>query len=490
MDTLYRDIAQRTQGDIYIGVVGPVRTGKSTFIKRFMELLVLPNLPEGPERDRTLDEMPVSGAGRTIMTTQPQFVPDQAVEIQLKDQAAFRVRLVDCVGYLVGGALGTQENESARMVRTPWFEQDIPFEQAAEVGTRKVIAEHSTLGLVVTSDGTVTDLPRSAYVEAEERAVRELAALGKPFVVLLNSAQPESDAARSLQNALSEKYGVPVHLVSVPQMTLQDLRSILESMLFEFPLTKVWVDVPAWIAALPEGHPIKQALTESVSAAAAGMSRVRDHGVLPAALSGSPFFEGAALESIDLSTGAVTYRAQPTEGLFYQVLSEESGEQIADEEHLMTLMTELVGAKREYDRIAAAMKSVDSTGCGLVSPDQSDMRLEKPELSRQGSRYGVRLRASAPSLHLIKVDVDTEVCPVVGTEQQTRELVDQLAAQYDQDPQSLWDVNLFGKTLGELVSSGLSAKLSRMPADTPLKVQEALGKIINEGNGGMICILL
>ena len=490
MDTLYEDIASRTQGDIYIGVVGPVRTGKSTFIKRFMELIVLPNLPDGPDKQRTTDELPLSGAGRTIMTTQPQFVPSEAVEVSLADQARFRVRLVDCVGYLINGALGTQENESARMVRTPWSDQDMPFEQAAQIGTRKVIAEHSTLGLVVTTDGTVTDLPRSAYLAAEERVIAELKALGKPFVVLLNSAQPDSDAAASLQKALSEKYEAPVRLLDISKMTGQDVRDILQSVLFEFPLTEVWVETPGWIDALPPEHPVRQELTACVTGAADSMRRVRDHALLSEALARSESFASGEVTSIRLSDGTVTCRAEPEEGLFYRVLSEESGQEIADEEHLMTLMTELVGAKRQYDRIAAAMKAVDETGCGLVPPDQADMRLEKPTLARQGSRYGVQLKATAPSLHLMKVDIGTQVCPVVGSQKQTEDLVAQLSAQYDEDPDSLWETNLFGKTLGELVRDGLSAKLARMPADTPLKMQEAMGKIINEGSGGMICILL
>ena len=490
MDTLYRDIARRTQGDIYIGVVGPVRTGKSTFIKRFMELMVLPHIEDENQRQRAFDELPVSGAGRTVMTTQPKFVPNEAALIHLRDQASFRVRLVDCGGYLVTGALGTQENETARMVRTPWFDHDIPFEQAAEIGTRRVIDEHSTLGLVVTTDGTITDLPRNAYVAAEERAVRELKALGKPFVILLNSAQPDSDAALSLQKALSEKYETPVRLMSVEKMTEEDVRGVLESMLFEFPLTEVWVETPDWVGALPEGHWLKKALREQVAQAGEHMRRVRDYGAVTEAFAQSEFFKAPSPSEIRLSEGAVSFRAQPADGLFYRVLSEESGQKVEDEEHLMTLMTELAGAKREYDRIAAAMQSVDATGFGLVPPDEAELRLEKPEMVRQGGRYGVRLRASAPSLHLLKVDIQTEVCPVVGTQEQTEELVEQMVREYQEDPDSVWNTNLLGKTLSDLIREGLAAKLSRMPSETQPKMQLALTKIVNEGSGGMICILL
>ena len=490
MDTLYRDIARRTQGDIYIGVVGPVRTGKSTFIKRFMELMVLPHIEDENQRQRAFDELPVSGAGRTVMTTQPKFVPNEAALIHLRDQASFRVRLVDCVGYLVTGALGTQENETARMVRTPWFDHDIPFEQAAEIGTRRVIDEHSTLGLVVTTDGTITDLPRSAYVAAEERAVRELKALGQPFVILLNSAQPDSDAALSLQKALSEKYETPVRLMSVEKMTEEDVRGVLESMLFEFPLTEVWVETPDWVGALPEGHWLKKALREQVAQAGEHMRRVRDYGAVTEAFAQSEFFKAPSPSEIRLSEGAVSFRAQPADGLFYRVLSEESGQKVEDEEHLMTLMTELAGAKREYDRVASALESVKTTGYGLVAPTMEELTLAEPELTRQGGHYGVKLRASAPSLHMIRVDIATEVNPIIGSEKESEEMVKYLLSQFEADPQKLWSTEIFGKSLHDLVLEGLAGKLMRMPEDAQNKTRETLSRIINEGSGGMICILL
>ncbi|MBR3502973.1 MAG: stage IV sporulation protein A [Clostridia bacterium] len=486
---IYGDIATRTDGNIYIGVVGPVRTGKSTFIKRFMELLVLPNIEEAHRRERAMDALPVSGAGRTIMTTQPKFVPDEAVEVRLRDQAALNVRLVDCVGYLIDGVLGTQEDDSARMVRTPWFDHDIPFEEAAELGTRRVIAEHSTLGLVVTTDGTVADLPRAAYAAAEERVVRELKALGKPFIVLLNSREPESEKARNLQEALSAKYDVPVRLMSVENMTLEDIRAILEDVLFEFPVREVWVETPRWLEALGPEHWLNAEAEAAVREAAGRMRRVRDHGAVAEAFAGG-HFSGVQTKKIRLSEGAIECALVPAEGLFYQILSEESGENVTGEEHLMTLMCQLVKAKREYDRVAGALSAARETGYGQVLPEQGEMALEKPEIVQAGGRYGVRLKASAPSLHLFRVDTQTEVSPVVGAEKQSRELAEHLMTQLERDPESIWTTNMFGKSLGELVREGLAARLTRLPPDAAPKMREALAKIVNEGHGGMICILL
>ena len=488
--TLYRDIAQRTDGDIYIGVVGPVRTGKSTFIKRFMELLVLPNIVGEHRRERTMDEMPVSGAGRTIMTTQPKFIPNEAVELKLPSQAAFRVRLVDCVGYLIRGVLGTQEDETSRMVRTPWYDHDIPFEEAAELGTRRVITEHSTLGVVVTTDGSVADIPRSSYVEAEERVVRELKALGKPFIVVLNSRSPDNPDTVRMRDALSEKYDVQVALLSVEHMTLPDVNHLLESVLMEFPLSEVWLEMPKWLSALPEDHWLNRAALEGAVEAAAKMQRVRDWPQIQSAFAGSEYFTPSDMPRIRLSEGSVRCPMTLADGLFYRVLSETSGQQVEGEEHLLTLMTDLTKAKQEYDRVEEALKSVRETGYGLVTPVQSEMTLREPELFKQGSRFGVKLKASAPSYHMIRVDIETEVSPIVGTEKQSEELVQYLMSEFENDPTAIWTTNMFGKSLNELVREGLAGKLARMPEETQHKVQEALQKIINEGNGGMICILL
>ena len=488
--SLYRDIAGRCEGDIYVGVVGPVRTGKSTFIKRFMELLVLPNLEGEHRRERARDELPQSGAGRTIMTTQPKFVPDEAVELKLRDEAAFRVRLVDCVGYLIPGVLGLEDDEGSRMVRTPWFDHDIPFEQAAEMGTRKVIKEHSTIGIVVTNDGSVADIPRSAYVEAEERVVGELKALGKPFAVVLNSAAPASDGTEKLRGELSEKYGVPVMALDVSDMGIEELNALMESVLFEFPLREIRINAPAWVTSLEEGHWLGGAIMEAIEKAAGEMSRVKDHEKLKRALGAVEFVEEAAPGAIRLSEGTAEYRLIMKDGLFLRILGETCGAEIADEEHLFGMMTELVKAKKEYDRVADALESVRTTGYGLVAPQMGEMTLEPPEMVKQGSRFGVKLKASAPSLHMIRVDIQTEVSPIVGTEKQSEELVKYLMSGFEKDSSGIWETEIFGKSLNDLVREGLSTKLMRMPDDVRMNIQSALSKIINEGSGGMICILL
>jgi len=487
---LYRDIAGRCEGDIYIGVVGPVRTGKSTFIKRFMELLVLPNIDGGYRKDRTVDDMPQSGAGRTIMTTQPRFIPDEAARVNLKDEASFNVRLVDCVGYLIPGVLGLDDEDGSRMVRTPWFDHDIPFEQAAEVGTRRVIREHSTIGIVVTTDGSVAEIPRSAYQEAEERVIGELKALGKPYAVVLNSSHPENDDTQMLRAALEEKYSVPVMALNVPEMSADELNSLMESVLFEFPLTEIRVNAPAWVTQLSDEHWLGGVFMDAVRSAAEGMSRVRDHARLAEALNALEYVESALPSEIRLNEGAAEYRITMKDGLFYKILGETCGAEIENEEHLFSLMTELVRAKKEYDRVEGALRSVRETGYGLVAPEMSELTLEQPELVKQGSRFGVRLKASAPSLHMIRVDIQTEVSPIVGTEKQSEELVKYLLSGFEGDSSGIWETEIFGKSLNDLVREGLSTKLMRMPDDVRKNIQSSLSKIINEGSGGMICILL
>ncbi len=487
---LYEDIAQRTGGDVYIGVVGPVRTGKSTFISRFMEELVLPRMLAGPAKDRLSDELPQSGSGRTIMTTQPKFVPGEAVEVFLQDSAAVRVRMVDSVGYLVKGALGTTENEAARMVHTPWFDQDIPFEQAAEIGTRKVITDHATIGMVVTTDGTIADLPRSAYVDAEERVVSELKALGKPFILLLNSAAPETAEAAALQKNLQAKYDVPTMLLNVKQMGLTDIQGVLEKVLYEFPLREVRVSVPAWLNALDTTHWLSQHVLETVRQAGRNLHRMRDKEVFAHAFDASQYSSGLQMDGVGLGEGKLTYTLPLTDGLFNRILGEECGTEIKGDAHLLSLMKELVAAKAEYDHVAEALKAVRETGYGLVTPTMNELTLQEPEIVRQGSRFGVKLKAHAPSLHMIRVDIETEVSPVVGTEKQSEELVRYLVDEFENDPQRIWTTDFFGKSLHDLVREGLSNKLMRMPSDARDKVQETLTRIINDGSGGMICILL
>ncbi len=487
---LYRDIAERTGGDVYIGVVGPVRTGKSTFISRFMEQLVLPNIPQGSRRARLSDELPQSGSGRTIMTTQPKFVPDEAVRVSLSDQAAVRVRMVDSVGYLVPGALGTNENEAARMVHTPWFDQDVPFEQAAEVGTRKVITDHATIGMVVTTDGTVTELPRGAYTEAEERVVRELKALGKPFVVVLNSAAPEAANTVALRDSLEEKYGVPVMLVNARQMEVEDIQRVLESVLLEFPMREVRVNAPSWLSALDSSHWLVQSVLDSTREAGNGIHRMRESGLLTQVFAENPYTGQPRTEEIRLGEGSVEVGLPLKDGLFTRILGEECGTPIRSDAHLLSLMKELVQAKRAYDQVAGAMQSVEQTGYGMVTPAIADMTLDAPEVIRQGGQYGVRLKAHAPSLHMIRVDVDSEVSPMIGTEKQSQELVEHLRETYASDPAALWETTFFGKSLSDMIQEDLSGKIARMPPDAREKVQETLGKMLNQGDAGMICILL
>lgn len=486
---LYRDIADRTDGEIYIGVVGPVRTGKSTFITRFMEQMVLPLLDNGHKRARAVDALPVSGSGRTIMTTQPKFVPDEAAEVSVGNAHA-RVRLVDCVGYLVKGVLGTQENDVPRMVHTPWYDEDIPFEDAAEIGTRKVITDHSTIGLVVTTDGSITDIPRSAYAEAEERVVRELQQMGKPFVVALNSAVPNNPDTKKLRDALEVKYDAPVIALDAKSMEAGDINAILEQMLLAFPLREVHIELPTWVEGLDEDHWLLRSLFDHMRTIAGRQLRMRDGAVLREAFLGSEYAEPIQQGQSSLAEGIMGLVLPLKEGLFNRILGEECGREIHGDAHLLSLLKELVAAKTEYDRVADALESVRATGYGLVTPALSDLMLQDPEIVRHGNRFGVRLKASASSLHMIKTDLTTEVTPVVGTEKQSEEFIQYLLSEFENDPQRIWNTNFFGKSLHEMVREGLNNKLSQMPGDIQEKVQDMLTKIVNEGSGGMICILL
>ena len=488
---LYRDIAERTQGELYIGVVGPVRAGKSTFISNFMQQLVLPLVPPGPRRERIVDELPQSGSGKTIMTTQPKFVPsDGAATVQLPDHASARVRMVDSVGYLVRGALGTQEGGDARMVSTPWSQQDMPFEEAAQLGTRKVMTDHATVGVVVTTDGTVAELPREAYVPAEEQVIRELKTLGKPFAVVLNSAQPESRQAKELQAAMSEKYDAPVTLLSAKEMTAEDVQGVMRDLLSAFPLREMRFTLPEWVSALDDQHWLTQHIVSLVREAGAQIVRMRDAEKAQRAFAASEYADAPQLDQLEYGEGSARFSLPLKNGLFNQILSEQCGAEIESDGHLLRLLKELVSAKREYDRVADALREAVDTGYGLVAPAMSDVTLYEPEVSRQAGRYGVRLRAKAPALHLIRSDIEAEVSPVLGTQEQTDEFAASLRDTYAQDPQALLQTNFFGRSLESLISEGLAGKLQRMPPDAQEKVRAALTRILNEGDGGMICILL
>lgn len=488
---LYRDIAERTQGELYIGVVGPVRAGKSTFISNFMQQLVLPLVPPGPRRERIVDELPQSGSGKTIMTTQPKFVPsDGAATVQLPDHASARVRMVDSVGYLVRGALGTQEGGDARMVSTPWSQQDMTFEEAAQLGTRKVMTDHATVGVVVTTDGTVAELPREAYVPAEEQVIRELKTLGKPFAVVLNSAQPESRQAKELQAAMSEKYDAPVTLLSAKEMTAEDVQGVMRDLLSAFPLREMRFTLPEWVSALDDQHWLTQHIVSLVREAGAQIARMRDAEKAQRAFAASEYADAPQLDQLEYGEGSARFSLPLKNGLFNQILSEQCGAEIESDGHLLRLLKELVSAKKEYDRVADALREAVDTGYGLVAPAMSDVTLYEPEVSRQAGRYGVRLRAKAPALHLIRSDIEAEVSPVLGTQEQTDEFAASLRDTYEQDPQALLQTNFFGRSLESLISEGLAGKLQRMPPDAQEKVRAALTRILNEGDGGMICILL
>lgn len=488
--SIYNDIAVRTGGDIYIGVVGPVRTGKSTFIKRFMDSVVLPNMEDRAVRERATDELPQSSAGRTIMTTEPKFIPENAVKITLPDNASFNVRMIDCVGYIVPSSLGYIEGDQPRMVRTPWFENEIPFNMAAEIGTQKVITEHSTIGLVVTTDGSISDIPRDEYEEAEERVINELKELHKPFVVLLNCMYPKGEAAQALSNELSTKYSVPVMAVNCLELNEQEIKEIITQILFEFPVKEIGIDLPLWLVSLPDDHWLKTQVYKFIWESVENVEYVRDISVMTDCLQKCEHITSTQIKNMDLSIGSARLSAVMSNELFYKILEETTGLSIENEQGLMTCMKELAGIKKEYERIKSALDEVQTTGYGIVMPTINELSLEEPEIVRQGGRYGVRLCASAPSIHMMKADIKTEIAPIVGSESQSEELVKYLLEGFQDDPQKIWESNIFGKSLNELVNEGLRNKLYHMPTDARMKFQETLERVINESCNGLLCIIL
>ncbi|GAB4265455.1 stage IV sporulation protein A [Thermincola ferriacetica] len=487
---IFRDMAERTGGDIYLGVVGPVRTGKSTFIKRFMDLVVINNIKNIHDRERARDELPQSGGGRTIMTTEPKFIPNEAVEIPISSSLKVKMRVVDCVGYTVDGALGYEEDEGPRMVRTPWFDKEIPFQEAAEIGTRKVITDHSTIGVVVTTDGTITEIPRANYIPAEERVIEELKELDKPFVVLLNSTKPKAPETQDLAFSLEEKYSVPVLPMDVAQLTQQDILDILEEILYEFPVNEVNITLPKWIEELEETHWLRTKFEEAVGETIQDVQKLRDIDGAIEKLSVYDFVGEVNLRSMDMGTGMATIDMDATEGMFYQILQEVSGFEIEGEHTLLRLMRDLAHAKREYEKVASALEEVKESGYGVVTPRLDEMNLEEPELIKQGSRFGVRLKASAPSLHIIRADITTEITPIIGTEKQCEELVRYMLNEFEENPKKIWESNIFGKSLHDLVREGIQNKLHRMPENAQVKLQETLQRIVNDGSGGLICIII
>lgn len=490
MSNLYADIAERTGGDIYIGVVGPVRTGKSTFIKRLMEELVIPNIDDLYQRERAKDELPQSGSGKTIMTAEPKFVPEEAVQITPDGTATLSVRMIDSVGYMVDGAIGATENGMPRMVTTPWFDEEIPMTEAAELGTKKVMEEHCTVGIVVTTDGTVTDIPRSDYIAAEERAIRDMQATGKPFLVLVNSAQPNGADAIALRDYIAQTYHVSAMTADCQAMHGAELNELLKTLLYAFPMREMQVFLPAWVQALELEHPLKAALYQALRTNAEAISRLAEAEPAIARVAELEDVCGYRILSIELGNGTVTCELEMEEGLFYRILGQRTGFDIGNDGELLSLLTALAEMKKQYDKISAALEEVRATGYGIVMPTAEELKMEVPEIVRKGNSYGVKLKASAPSIHLLRADIQTEISPMVGDEQQSEELVKYLLGEYEGNTEKLWDSNIFGKSVFELVNEGLTTKLRRMPDDARYKLKDALTKIINEGANGLICLLI
>ena len=486
---LYRDISMRTNGDIYIGVVGPVRTGKSTFISKFMQTLVLPAIKDVHRKKRVTDELPQSADGKTIMTTQPKFVPDEAQTVELGENLRAKVRLIDCVGYLVDNAEGHIEDGKPRLVDTPWSEEKMPFEKAAEYGTKKVMTDHSTIGIVVTSDGSVTELPRKAYEKAEERIVNEMKELGKPFAIVLNTKKEKDADSKKLAAKLSEKYGVPVILQNVMQMGQEEIAQVLKAVLMQFPVESIGVVMPKWLQALPRDNEIISDVIDKVAAASDAVKIMDDYEKLCGVFDEDEYIQKIAQTDVDFGKGKITLELSPVQGLFYQVLSKQCDLKIENDFELVSYIKSLGFAKKQYDKLSDAVKQADELGYGAVVPADDDMNLDAPEIVKRGSRYGVKLKASAPSYHIMKVNVETEVNPIMSESQDENMLKEWLEG-FGEDSKGVWKTNMLGKSLDSIAKDGLTAKLASMPADTRLKLRKTVNRIINEGKGGVLCILL
>ena len=487
METIYQDIAARTGGNIYIGVVGPVRTGKSTLIKRIMEVLVIPAMEDPFRAERARDELPQCGSGKTIMTAEPKFVPEEAVEVSPDGAARLRVRMIDSVGYMVPGAMGAEEDGKPRMVTTPWFDREIPMPQAAELGTKKVMEGHATLGLVVTTDGTITDIPREDYVQAEKRAITDMRATGKPFLVVINTRQPEGAAAKDLKESLDREFGISSVILDCQAMEEPQIAGLLGALLYSFPMTELRVFLPRWMDALERDHPVKAALYSSLLELAGKIGTLGQAEQVLSGLGQLPQVQDYTLRALDPGTGSVSVSMTFPETLFYEILSARAGMPIDSDGALLNLLTELGAIKREYDRLSDALSSVKATGYGVVRPAPEEMKLEKPEILKKNGTYGVKLRAQASSIHMLRVDIDTEISPMVGDEKQSRELIDFLQGE---EPEKLWQSNIFGKSVYDLIQEGLNAKLVRLPEDVRAKFRGTLGRIVNEGATGLVCLIL
>ena len=487
---IYQDISTRCGGDIYVGIVGPVRTGKSTLIKKVMDTLVLPNIENPYDKERARDELPQSASGRTIMTTEPKFIPDEAVAITVDDIVNLRVKLIDCVGYVIPEALGHFEEGETRMVSTPWQTEAMPFVEAAEYGTRKVIKDHSTIGLLVTCDGSICEIDREHYVEAEERVARELKEINKPFAIILNSRNPNASETVALAYSLEDKYGVPVALVNCLEVDAEDIRHILGMILQEFPVKELRVKLPHWTSALEGSHWLMQSISSSVMEGAINVGKMGD---IKDAFAEQPENENITelrVSSVDMGTGRVTMDVNLVGSLYYKIMSELTGLEIHNEQQLITLMRNLAETKKKYDKVEEALRTVEENGYGIVMPNIRDLRLEEPQIVKQPGGYGVKLKASAPSIHMIRADIETEINPIVGSEQQSEDLIKYMLEEFESDPTKIWETNMFGKTLHQLMTEGLHGKLDTMSTEARLKLSDTLGRIINEGSGGLICIIL
>lgn len=487
---VYRDISERTNGDIYIGVVGPVRTGKSTFIKRFMEALVIPNIKNEYSKERTQDELPQSGDGKMITTTEPKFIPNEAIPVAIGGDFQVKVRMIDCVGYMIPDADGHMYNTQPRMVKTPWFEEEIPFAQAAEIGTKKVITDHSTIGIVITTDGTVTEFTRANYEDAEERVINELKTLGKPFIVVYNTKRPyDVDTVEAAQE-LAARYNVPVVPMNVAQIKIDDIHSLLERVLYEFPLNEIQFAFPKWVEVLDNEHWLKRQLIEAVKELIYPLENIREIKDSLDKFRNIDIIKNVFLEKIQLGDGVVKIDVSTADELFYRILSETTGMEINGDHELIRLIKQLSDTKKEYDKVAYALHEVKQKGYGVVTPIFEELTLEEPEIVKHGNRFAVKLRASAPSYHIIKANIQTEISPIVGTEKQSEELIEYIRNELANDPDKVWEANIFGRSLHDMVNEGLQNKLYHMPEDAQEKLQETLQKIINEGTGGLICIIL
>ncbi len=500
VNTIYKDIANRTGGDIYIGVVGPVRCGKSTFIKKFMEEAVIPGITNEYDKKRATDELPQSSNGKTVMTTEPKFIPDEAVTVSFCDNSKLRVKMIDCVGYMIPSALGATEEGSARMVKTPWSDDLLPFEEAAEIGTRRVITEHSTVGVLVTTDGSFGEIQRDSYVDAESRIAKELNELRKPFVIVLNSAKPDSVEAIDLAIELENSYKAPVALVNCLDLDFNDINHILEMLLYEFPVNEITLNLPTWIGALKSDHKLIQMILSNIKGASSSMHSLSDTKVFISKfkdkldLSSKDLFGdcdfGVSSEKIEIGSGDVVLNITLPEKLYYGILSEQTGLQVTNQSQLISVLVDLAKAKKEFDKYERAINDLEENGYGIVLPDVESMSIDEPQIIRQSGSFGIKLKATAPSVHMIKANIQTEINPIVGSEEQSEELIKCIVDQFENNPEKMWELNLFGKSLYELLSDGLHSKLAHLSNDSREKLSETLSRIINEGSGGLICIIL